>query len=60
MKPATTQQMIDDVRAARDLKRIDLVEAEELELALRRGEIIHPLWEDYGLKTNPANGRAMS
>lgn len=52
--------MIDDVRAARDLKRIDLVEAEELELALRRGEIIHPLWEDYGLKTNPANGRAMS
>jgi hypothetical protein len=54
---ATTKQIIEDVSRAVVLKYVDNTEGFRLTQALREGLIIHPIWEDYGLKTR-SDGRA--
>lgn len=59
LRPATTLEMISDVNDAIKLKLIPMSEGKDLIAQLRNGEICYPHWEDYGIKTNPNNGRAM-
>lgn len=55
--PAPTATLIKDVELAHRNGRIDSAERDRLTWALRSGAIIAPIWEDYGLRTNPSTGR---
>lgn len=52
INPAPTGDMIKYVNILHNKGYIDFNNAYHLNRQLINGEIIHPLWEDYGFKTN--------